>query len=165
MEKTVWTSYIIITRVTESPHVRYILYQKLLGFFCFVRRYGGEAPLTKCQPGLKFSCSRKGPQHLFHVTSPIIYSKQSKTKKWNVPKIIINRHIGILSFTFVSTWEQNVHLIWLAIANNVTYLTFLFWGSFLPPELIWDSPILGIWDIIYISGDISYWQMITSVHM
>ena len=55
-------------------------------------------------------------------------------------KIIINRHIAIWSFTFVLTWEQNVHLILLSIANNVTYFKYLFWGSFLPPELIWDLP-------------------------
>ena len=55
-------------------------------------------------------------------------------------KIIINRHIAILSFTFVLTWEQNVHLILLSIANNVTYFKFSVLGSFLPPELIWDLP-------------------------
>ena len=73
-------SYIIITRVTQSAHVRYILYHKLLGFFLFVRGYGDEAPLTKCQPGLKSSCVRRGPQLLFHITSPTIYSKHSKGK-------------------------------------------------------------------------------------
>ena len=46
-------------------------------------------------------------------------------------KIIINRHIAMLSFTFVLTLEQNVHL---------TDFKFLFLGSFLPLELIWDSP-------------------------
>ena len=78
-------SCIIITSVTQSGHVRYILYHKLLSFL-FVRGYGGEAPLTKCQHGLMFSCSRKGPQLLFHVTSTTVYSKHSKRKKQNVPK-------------------------------------------------------------------------------
>ena len=88
-----------------------------------------------------FSCSRKGPQILFHVTSPTIYSKHSQNQRNKMyQKIIINRHIGILRFTFVSTWEQNVHFIWLSIANNVTYLKFLFSGSFLLSQLIWDSP-------------------------
>ena len=54
--------------------------------------------------------------------------------------MIMNRHIGILNFTFVSRWEQNIHFILLSIASNVTYLKFLFLHSFLPPELIWDSP-------------------------
>ena len=79
-------SYIRIIIVTESAYVIYILYHMLLVFFLFVRGYGGEVPFTKCQPGVKFSCSRKGPQLLFHVTSPTIYCKQSKTQKWNVQK-------------------------------------------------------------------------------
>ena len=113
-------SYIIITIVIDSTHVRYIWYHEVL-VFLFVSGYGGEAPLTTCQHCLTFSCSRKGPQLLFHVTSPMMSSKHSKTKKWHIPKIIINRHIAILSFTFVLTWEPNVHLISLSIANNVTY--------------------------------------------
>ena len=132
-------SYIIITMVTDSTNVRYIWYHKLL-VFMFVRGYGGEAPLTTCQHCLTFSCSRKGPQPLFHVTSPTMYSKHSKTKKWHIPKIIINRHIAILSFTFVLIWEQYVHLTLFSIANNVTYFKCLFLGSFLPPNLIWDFP-------------------------
>ena len=45
----------------------------------------------------------------------------------------------LLSFTFLLRWEKNVCFILLSIANNVTYLKFLFLCSFLPPELIWDS--------------------------
>ena len=128
-------------------------------FFLLVRGYGGEVSFTKCQPGVKFSCSREGPQLLFHVTSPTIYYKHSKNKEMKCTKMVMNRHIGILSFTFASMWEQNVHFILLSIANSATYLKILFLCSFLPPELSWNSPYSRI------SGDISDWQIITSMHM
>ena len=96
------------------------------------------APLTTYQHCLTFSCSRKEPQLLFHVTLPSMCSNHSKTKKWHVPKnIIINRDVAIWSFMCVLIWEQNVHLILLSIANNMTYFKFLFLGSFLPCKLIW----------------------------
>ena len=75
------------------------------------------------------------PMSLHQLSIPSIPKQRNKMYQ----KIIINRHIGILSSTFILTWEWNVHFILLSIANNVTYLKFLFWGSFLPPELIWDS--------------------------
>ena len=56
-------------------------------------------------------------------------------KKWLWTDILVS-----LSFTFVSRWEQNIHFMLLSIAYNVTCLKFLFLHSFLPPELIWDSP-------------------------
>ena len=53
--------------------------------------------------------------------------------------MIMNRHIGILSFTCVLRWGKNIHFILLSIANNPTYMKFLFLLSFLPPELICNS--------------------------
>ena len=109
-------------------------------FFWFVRGYGGEVPFTICQPGVKFACSRKGPQLLFHVTSPTFIQSIPKHRNEMYNKMIMNRDIGILKFTFIVMWEQNVHFMLLSIAHKVIYLKFLFLCSFLPPELIWDSP-------------------------
>ena len=53
--------------------------------------------------------------------------------------MIMNRHIGILSFTCALRWGENVHFILLSIANNAMYLKFLFLPSFLPAELICNS--------------------------
>ena len=118
-------------------HIYYIM---LLVVF-FVRGYGGEVPFTKCWPTVKFSCQRKGPQLLFHVTLPTIILQTIQNTEMKCTKtMIIKRPISILSFTFVLRWEGNVHFIWLLIANNTTYLKFLFLNSFLPPELICDSP-------------------------
>ena len=97
-------------------------------------------PLTTYQHCLTFSCRRKGPQLSFHITSPSMYSNHTKTYTWHVPKnIIINSDIAIWSFIYVLIWEQNVHLIFLSIANSVIYFKFVFWGSFLLCQLIWDS--------------------------
>ena len=74
--------------------------------FLFVRGYEGGVPLTKCQPDAKSYCSGRGAQLLCHATSPTIYSKHSKTKKYKT--ITNNRDIGILSLTSVYTWEGNV---------------------------------------------------------
>ena len=73
---------------------------------------------------------------LHQLDIPSIPKHRNKMYK----KKIMNRDIGILSFTFVATWEHNVHFILLSIAHKATYLKFLFLHSFLPPELIWDSP-------------------------
>ena len=35
----------------------------------------------------------------------------------------------------------------------------------LPPEVIWCPPMLGVWDTINLSGNLSDWQIITSMHM
>ena len=102
-------------------------------------------PLTTYQHSLTFSCSRKGSQLLLHVTSPGMYANHCKTKKWHVPKIILNRDIAIWSFIYVLIWKQNVHLILLLIANNVIYVKFLYLGSH---KLIWDS--------VYCRGAICY---------
>ena len=97
-------------------------------------------PLTTYQHCLTFSCSRKWPELSFHVTSLSMYSNHTKTHSWHVPKtIIINSDIAIWSFIYVLIWGQNVHLILLSIANNVIYFKFVFWGSFLLCQLIWDS--------------------------
>ena len=97
-------------------------------------------PLTTYQHSATLFCGRKGSQLLFHVTLPNTYADHCKTKKWHVPKIILNRDIAIWSFISVLIWKQNLHLILLLIANNVIYVKFLFLGSVLPHKLIWDSP-------------------------
>ena len=65
----------------------------------------------------------------FHFNNYLFQAFQDKKEMYQ--KITINRDIGILSFTFVKTWEQNVNFLWLSIACNVTYLKFLFWGSYI----------------------------------
>ena len=122
-------------------------------------------PLTTYQHSATFSCDRKGSQLLFHVTSPNMYANHWKTKKWHVPKIILNRDIAIWSFRSVLIWKKNLHFILLLIANNVIYVKFLFFGSIVPHKLIWDS--------LYCRGMICYLHFrrhirftnITAIHM
>ena len=97
-------------------------------------------PLTTHQHCLTFSCSTKGSQLLYNVTSPSMHSNHCKTKKMTYQKIILDRDIAIWSFLSVLIWKQNVHLILLSIANNVIYFKFLFLGSVLPCKFIWDLP-------------------------
>ena len=112
----------------------------MLLIFFFVRGYGAEVLFTTCQPAVKFSCHGKGSQLLFHVTSPTIILQAIQNTEMKCTKsMIMNRHIVILSFTFVLMWEENIHFILLSIANNAIYLKFLFLHSFLPPELICNS--------------------------
>ena len=124
----------------------------IISYFFVYYGVWGWGPFHQISICCEVAFSRKEPQLLFHVTSPTWYSKYSKMQKWNVQKMIMNRDIGILHFTFVVMWKQNVHFILLSIAHNVTNLKFLLWHSF--SHLSWfEIPhILGVWDIIYISG-------------
>ena len=54
--------------------------------------------------------------------------------------MIMNRHIGILSFTFVLRWEQNIISYCFQLLTMWLIWNFGFLHSFLLPELIWDSP-------------------------
>ena len=80
--------------------------------------------------------------------------------------MIKNRHTGILSFTFVLRWEENVCFILLSIANNATYLKFLFLYSSFPPELIWDSPYcMGMRYHLHVRGHIRLTNYNFHVHV
>ena len=97
-------SCIIITSVTQSGHVRYILYHKLL-VFCLlggmvVRPLWPNVNMVWCflvvERGLNsYSMS------LQQLSIPSIPKERNKMYQ----KIFINRHIGIFSFTFVLTWK------------------------------------------------------------
>ena len=110
-------SYIIITMVTHSTHVRYIWYHKLLVFCLFggmgVRPLWSHVNIVWC-----FLVVERGFNSysisLYLLDIPIIPKQRNDMYQ----QIIINRHIAIWSFTFVLTWEQNVHLILLSIANK-----------------------------------------------
>ena len=73
-----------------------------------------------------------------HFTNYILQAIQNTEVKCT-KTMIMNRHIGILSFTFVSRWEENVCFILLQLLTVQLTWNFYFVHSFLPPELIWDS--------------------------
>ena len=124
------------------------------------------APLTTYQHSLTFSCSRKGPQLLFHVTLPSMYSNHSKTKKWHVPKTSLLTEI-LLSEVSCVYWYENKMYIWYCSQLLITWLisNFCFWAVFSHVSWFEISHIVGIWYVIYISGDVSDSKMIISVHI
>ena len=157
-------SYIIITLLPDSTHVRYIWYHKLL-VFCLFGGMGVRPLWPHVNIVWHFLVAERGfnsysmSLHLWCIPSI------PKQRNDMYQKIIINRYIAILSFTFVLTWEQNVHLILLSIANNVTYFKVLFLGSSPHLSSFEICHIVGVWHVMYTSGDTSDWQIIISIHM
>ena len=80
-------------------------------------------------------------------------------------KFIIHRHIAIRSFISILIWEHVVYLIFLWMTDNMTYLKF--WFCIVFSHVIWFDihHIVCVWYVIYVSGDISGLQIITSVNI
>ena len=111
--------------------------------------------LTTHQHSVTFSCDRKGhnsySMSLYQICMPIIANKEVTCTK----KIILNRDIALWSFISVLIWKQNLHLILLLIANNVIMSNFCFGAVFSHISWFEIHHIVGVWYVIYVSGDIS----------
>ena len=123
------------------------------------------AAFTRYQHCHTFSCGRNGPQVLFHVISPSMYSNHSTIQKWHVPNNVLYPEILPLEVSYVY-WYQNTLYIWYFCELLTIWLiwNFYFWTVF--SHIIWFdiNHIVCIWYIIYLSGDISGLQIITSIN-
>ena len=112
------------------------------------------AAFTTYQHCYTFSCSRNGPQILFHVILPSMYSNHSEIQKWHVPKNSLCTDILPLEVSYLY-WYENTLYIWYFCELHTTWLisNFYFWTVF--SHVIWFDVhhIVGIWYVIYISGE------------
>ena len=108
-------------------------------FFLFVSEYGGEAPLTACQHGLTFSCSRMGPQLIFHVyfTNYLFQAFQNKEMKCTKKSLLTDILASQVSHLY---WHESKMYISYCFQLLTMWLiwNFCFCCSFLPSELISD---------------------------
>ena len=142
------------------------IYYMISYFFLFSRGYGNEAPLTTCQHGITFSCRRKGPQLLFpcHFTNYLFQAFQNKEMKCTKISLLTDILASYISHFY---WHESKMYIPYCFQLLTTWLisNICFWAVFSHLSSFEIPHILGIWDIIYISGDISDWQIIASMHM
>ena len=111
-----------------------------------------------------FSYSGNGSQILFHVTSPSMYSNHSKIQKWHVAKISLCRDILPLEVSYLYWYESTLYMSYLCGLLTWFISNFYFWIVF--SHVFWFEihHNVGIRYVIYISGDISHSQIITSIH-
>ena len=123
------------------------------------------AAFTTYQHCHTFSCSKNGPQMLFHVISPSMYSNHSNREKWHVPKNSLYTDVLPFEVSYLYWYESTLY-IWYFCEWLTTWLiwNFYFWIVF--SHVIWFDiyHIVCISYVIYISGDISGLQTITSVN-
>ena len=123
------------------------------------------AAFTTYQYCHTFSYSRNGPQILFYVTSPSMYSNHSKIQKWHVAKNSLCRDILPLEVSYLYWYESTLYISYFCELLTTWFISnFYFWTVF--SHVIWFeiNKIVGIWYVIYVSGDISHSQIITSIH-
>ena len=120
---------------------------------------------TTCQHCHTFSCSSNGFQMLFHVISSSMYSNHSNIETWHVPKNSISTDILPWEVSYLY-WYEGTLYIWYVCEWLTAWLiwNFYFWIVFSHVILFDIHHIVCVWYVIYISGDISGLQTITSIN-